>query len=369
MQFETTRERLLQAVTRAGRIISVRPSLPILSHLLLQVKDGQLMIFATDLELGLLTKVVGKVQEEGQLVLPARLLGDLLSNTTDTTIRLTAEGFNARLDGEHTHAVITGLEPSDFPTTPSFSRATKLVLKKSIFAEAARLVVIAPATEDTRPVLTGVFLRPEEDTLFLVATDSFRLAEKKIVLDDGRPVFPSVIIPTRTFHEVLRVLPSEEGEEVELFIDEHQCVVEVGTTQIMSRLIDGAFPNYREIIPKSFATDAVLDRSQFLNLVKAANVFSREAGSSIRVVFSPQGYLEVRSSQGQFGSIETRMTAKIEGEAIEGAFNARFLLDVLAVLTGDQVRFQLNGKSTPAVLTTLQDQSYQYVMMPLRIEG
>ena len=369
MDVECTREKLSQAALRASRIVSSRPSLPILSHILCQTTEGQLSLFSTDLELGLTTSLGAKVATEGSVVVPARSLVDFLTNNTDPTIHLISDGPHLELKSAHMKARLSGLDQADFPTPPVLANTKTLELPAKTFLEAVKKVVIAPAVEDTRPVLTGVLLSGQDGVLTVVATDSFRLAEQTLALPAASDI-PTLIIPSRTIQELLRVASGEEtGGSIKMELEEHQCTFTVGQTKLLSRLIDGAFPSYQEIIPKSFATTATLKRAELLNLVKAANVFSREAGASIKAAFSSEGYIQVRSPQGQFGQIETKMEAVVEGEAVESAFNAKFLLDVLAVLSNETIIFELNGKTTPAIIRVPGDDSYKYVMMPLRIEG
>ncbi len=372
MQVEIEREQLSQAVSRVSRIIALRPALPMLANILLTQSEQSLELFATDLELGIVTTIPltkDTPHDTSQLVIPARPLFEFLATNTDQRITLTSNGPGLRLESEHMKAEISGVELGEFPTPPTDTPKYQITVKKIDFIQALRQVGIAPAAQDTRPVLTGMLVVVREAILTLVATDSFRLAEKHLTITAPESVLPSIIIPGRTASELLRLAGTDSHGDVEFRFDEHQCQFLVGGTRLVSRLIDGSFPAYQGIIPQAFQTEAHLKRAELLSLVKAANVFSRESGSSIKMNFSTDGFIQVRSGQGQFGQVETRMEAEVTGESIEIAFNARFVLDVLNVLSGQDIVFRLNGKTTPALVTTPDDPNYRYVMTPLRIEG
>lgn len=366
MKVTLTQENLAKALTLVGRTVATRATLPVLSNVLLVAADGRLKLSATDLEIGVSTLVGGQVETEGSITVPARLLSDFVSNNRDPKIELSAKETTLHLKSEHFEANINGIEASEFPSIPQIKDQPTISIENKIFTEAIKQVIIAPATDDTRPILAGVLFSFKGDELKLVATDSYRLAEKKITLKKkAEPA--EVIVPSRSLNELLRILTSDNAEEVAVSISENQILFMVGETQIVSRIIEGSFPAYEQIIPKNQPTEAVVDVEEMVGIVKMAALFARESANNIKLTFS-KNQLLAKSMSAQVGENTSTMSAEVTGAEIEIAFNAKYLLDFLGVVGEKNVRISVGDRLSPGMIHPAKATDYLYVIMPLRVE-
>lgn len=368
MNLTCRQEHLARALHLASRMIGTRGTLPVLGNILLQTEKGRLKVAATDLELGVQTWVGGKIEKDGAITVPARLLVDFVVTTTDPTIQLSVAETTLHLQSEHYTANIKGIEASEFPLMPAVKRTGGITLKASDFKEAIGQTVFATAIDETRPVLTGVLLKLSEETVTLVATDSYRLAERKLPLaNTAKPL--NVIVPARALQEVARMLTSP-NENIQLFISENQILFTSGETELISRLIDGIFPDYEQILPKETVTKVELQKQQFGEVMKMASFFARESANNVQLkVEDSKNEILVTAISPQVGDTISRLPAKVVGEAIEIAFNAKFILDALAVLPADGLELSLSGKLAPGILRAAGQSDYLYLIMPLRVEN
>ncbi|MEK7460597.1 MAG: DNA polymerase III subunit beta [Patescibacteria group bacterium] len=368
MQIECRQEHLARALQIVGRMVGTRGTLPVLGNILLATDKGRLKVAATDLELGVQTWIGGKVEDEGSLTVPARLLIDFVVTNSDPIITLTVKDTTLHLQSEHHTASIKGIEASEFPLIPAIKQTDGLIIKAQDLKEAVTQTIFATAIDETRPVLTGVLLRIEEETARLVATDSYRLAERILKLP-GKHTPLQVIVPARTFQEVARII-TDPAAEISIFVTENQVLFVVGETELISRLIDGIFPDYEQIIPKEVQTTISLERGSFAQVMKMASFFARESANNVQLKASPgETAVAVTAISPQIGEDISRLSAIITGEAVEIAFNAKFILDALAIFPTEEINLELAGKLTPGVLRMPKDSNYLYLIMPLRVDN
>lgn len=365
MDIECTQDNLAKALQLVSRMVGTRGTLPVLGNILLMTDEGQLKIAATDLEVGIQTRIGGKVQAEGGITVPARLLVDFVATNTDEKIRLTVKDTTLNLTSPKFSANINGIPASEFPLIPQIKQDNPLVFLASNLKEAIQQTVFATAIDETRPVLTGVYLTVTDTTAKLVATDSYRLAEKTILLTDKATVV-SIIIPSRTLQELARML-SDGSQKVQVYLAENQILFTFGETAFISRLIDGVFPDYQQIIPKDPKTEILLQKQEFAQVMKMASFFARESANNVRLKVSDSS-LEVTAVSPQLGDTVSQVSATITGEPVEIAFNAKFILDALAIFPGDTLRLNLAGKLQAGILRPEKNEDYLYLIMPLRID-
>ena len=251
MKITVLQSNLAKALNQVAKIVGSRTTLPVLNNILLNAEKGKIKLSATDLEVGISTQTIGKIEEEGRITLPAKLLLDFVMNNKDESVEISTKEMAAGLKSSRFEATIHGISADEFPSVPEAPKEYLAVFPKNELFESLKKVAIAPASDETRPVLAGVYFQFSGRELTLAATDSFRLAEKKIELKNevGEK---KVIIPTRTINEVLRVASSSESDEIALAVTENQASFKIGETYIVSRLIEGAFPNYSQIVPATF---------------------------------------------------------------------------------------------------------------------
>lgn len=367
MKISCTQEKLNRGLSVVSRIVGNRTSLPVLSNLYLEAKDGELQLSATDLEIGVKTKVGAKIDEEGAITIPARLFSEFIAANNDENISLELKELTLHLKSARYEANIKGIDPAEFPQIPEIAKDSLIELPTNDFVKVVSEVIIACAADDTRPVLAGVYFKFEKEALYLVATDSYRLAEKKIETP-GLIAEKEFIVPARTMQEVLRIAASDEtAEKISISATENQVSFIVGDTQIVSRLIEGAFPNYKQIIPSSFRSSANLELKELVSAVKMSALFARQGANNIKIKFTPQG-LVINSVADQIGDNVSTVAASVTGEEVEITFNVKYVLDILQALPDKNILFEVNDKASPGVIKPEKAKDYVYIIMPLRVE-
>lgn len=366
MKLSCTQENLNRGINNVIRSVGTRTTLPVLSNILLKTDKGRLKISATDLELGVSSWIGAKIEKEGALTIPSRLLSEFVSSNNDKKIDLEVEDTTLNLKSEHFQAHIKGIEASEFPLIPEISKEPIFKIPTLIFKEAVLQTVFAAAYDETRPVLSGVLLRLVGDKLKLVATDSYRLSEKTLNLPRKISKDLDLIVPAKTLSELYRITQDDQ-EQVSVSVSENQIQFTLPSTQIVSRLIEGSFPDYQPIIPKTSSVKVAVKTADFQNAIKMASFFARESANNIRLKILPQK-IQVIAISPQLGDNTSEVEAKVEGGELEIAFNAKFVLDVLPVLGSSEINLEFSGKLSPGVLRTKTGSDFLYIIMPLRLE-
>lgn len=367
MHLSLTQENLSRALTIIGRVVSSRSSLPVLSNVLLSTDSSRLRLAATNLEIGINCWIGCKVDEDGAITVPARLFSEFVSSLPGGNIELSTDDLALKVKTPHYESVINGISAEEFPLIPEIKTEPVISLPAAEFREALQQVVIAASADEARPVLSGVYLYVEDKHLFMVATDSYRLAEKKLTLKNNAEAKLSIIVPARTMQELIRVIADTE-EEVSIYLNENQVMFEAGSIELTSRLIEGQFPNYKQIIPTSTETAIEIDVTEFARITKVASLFARENAGGVRLDISAGGQVSIYSTASQIGENTSTADCETEGEDGEISLNARYLNESLAVIKSDRVRFAISGKLNPCVITPLgkEDNGYIHIIMPLR---
>lgn len=365
MNIECTQENLAKALAIVGRLAGTRGTLPVLGNILLSVEKGRLKLSATDLEIGVYTWIGGKVEKEGAITVPARLLVDFINTNTDSTIVLESKDTVLNLKSERFNANIKGIDASEFPLIPEIKRVNEITLSAKDFKEAINQTVFATAIDETRPVLTGVLAKFGGNNLKLVATDSYRLAEKSLNLTE-KSADLSIIIPARTLQELNRIVLDDT--KIILSVAENQILFSFGDTVLISRLIDGIFPDYEQIIPKNSTTEAIVDKGTFSQAIKMASFFARESANNIKIKVDGENQMEIVAISPQLGDSISKIPIKFKGETVEVAFNAKFILDALNILNTQELELKLAGKLQPGIIIPKDIKNYLYLIMPLRVE-
>lgn len=370
MQLSLTQENLSRALSSVGRIVSGRTSLPVLSNVLLATDTNRLRLSATNLEIGINYWIGSKVETEGSLTVPARLFAEFVSSLPAGNIELSGNDANLTVKTPHYESKINGISAEEFPLIPQVKSDALLSLPAETFRDALAQVVVAASADESRPVLAGVYLYTDENELVIVATDSYRLAEKRIEIKDELKNL-NVIVPARTMQELVRLLGETDGE-VQIFVDENQVLFRMDDIELVSRLIEGQFPNYRQIIPKSAETSLEIATAEFARIVKVASLFARESAGSVKVEIKTEGEIRIISSDAEVGGNTSSAECEVSGEDGEISLNARYLADALSVMKSPRVQFSINGKLNPCVLMPIEKEGedasddYLHIVMPLR---
>lgn len=369
MRLSLTQENLSRALASVGRVVSARASLPVLSNVLLTTDGNRLRLSATNLEIGINYWIGSKIDSAGSLTVPARLFAEFVSSLPHGNIELSADDAVLTVSTPNFESKINGIMADEFPTIPQVTTDAVLTLPASQLHNALVQVVVAASVDEARPVLAGVYLYTEDNQLYVVATDSYRLAEKRLALPDGQIGELSVIVPVRTMQELTRLLAEAEGD-VELYLDENQVMFRVGEVELVSRLIEGQFPNYRQIIPTKADTSLDIETNEFSRITKVASLFARESAGSVRLEVKAEGEVSVVSGDSEVGGNKSSAECEVAGEDGEISLNARYLQDALSAVKASRVTFAISGKLNPCVLSPATEDGseadYLHIVMPLR---
>ena len=362
MKLQVTQENLNKALSTVSRVATNRGTLPVLANVLIKTTDNRLSVSATNLDIAITQFVGSKISEEGAITVPARLFQDFVNSLPSGVIDLKLDDFKLKIKAEGYASSINGISAEDFPVMPAISQENTWSLPAKTFKEALQQVVVAASNDDARPVLTGVFLHSHESKLYMVATDSYRLAEKQLGNTSDEV---SLLVPANAMQDLLRIV-SDSDEDVVVYHDDQQVQFQVGEVELVTRLIDGNYPDYRKLIPSKFANTARLGRQELANITKVASLFARESAGSIVVSADEgEGKLHVRSVASQLGDNTSSVAAKVTGED-SITLNSRYLSDSLSVLHGKEVEFCFNGKLEPALIRDPANNDYLHVIMPLK---
>ena len=372
-------ERLAEGLAIVGRVVSTKSTLPVLSNVLLQTEGGQLKLAATNLDLAVSCLIGAKIEQEGAITLPARLLIDYVALLSPgQPLRLELSGKKAHLTCGRFEANISGIDAEDFPPIPAVEGGASLTIGAKALKEAIQQVVFAAAPDDSRPVLAGVLVTIKEGQLTMAAADGFRLAVRTIDLSDGAAPELTMIVPARTLTEVARGLPDDEDEQVDIAVtpDQNQVRFKHKHAEVVSRLIEGQFPDYNRIIPKEAKTSVTLQTADFLRATKVAQVFARDNSMIVRLQMVPAegdeatlGKVTVTSSSVEIGDNTGDVDASVEGEAQQVAFNGRYLREALEALDAQQAHLEITGPASPGIIrpSGAARNGYLHVIMPMHV--
>lgn len=362
MKLQVTQENLSKALNNVARIANTRGTLPILSNVLLKTVDGRLSIAATNLDIAINHFIGSKVGEEGSITVPARLMQDFVSSLPSGVIELELEDNKLHIQAEKYQSVINGMSAEDFPVMPAIDTDKQFVVSGKQLKQSLQQVIVAASSDEARPVLTGVYCHTHDGSLFMVATDSYRLAEKMVMPLDQEV---SLLIPASALQDLLRVLGDYE-EDVLVLFDDQQVQFKVGDIELVTRLIEGSYPDYRKLIPASFASIAVLTKSDFSNITKVSSLFARESAGSVTIHNDEkENQVSIRSIASQLGENTASASATVTGDGLI-TLNSRYILDALHAIAATDVQFAFNGKVEPCVISSPSDATYTHVVMPLK---
>lgn len=362
MKLQVTQENLSKALGHVSRVANTRGTLPILSNVLLKTVDNRLSISATNLDIAITHYIGSKVAEEGAITVPARLMQDFVSSLPSGVIDLKLEDNKLHISTEKYQSVINGVSAEDFPVMPAIADGIQWKIAGKILKSGLQQVVPAASSDEARPVLTGVFVHSHEGGLYIVATDSYRLAEKK--LDNSKQEI-SLLVPANALQDLLRILGDEDAD-VLVTHDDQQILFKVGDVELVTRLIEGNYPDYRKLIPKNFVSNASLKRADFVNITKVSSLFARESAGSVTINLEEgPKQVSIRSIASQIGENTASASAEVDGDGAI-TLNSRYVLDALNALHGDDAMISFNGKLEACVISDPSAKDYTHVIMPLK---
>jgi DNA polymerase-3 subunit beta len=384
MKLTCSQRALSEGLATVDRAVPGKSPLPVLSNVLLATENGRLKLVANNLEMAISAWVTADVASVGSITLPARLLSDFVGSLAggDVEMVLKPGTRTMNLSCGRFEANVNGIDAEDFPAVPAVDEGPRCRIQAKTLRTAISQVVFAAATEETRPVLSGVLLTIEGEDLTLAAADGFRLAVRTVPLAEPAQEQLSLLVPGRSLNELARILPdSEDAVEIAATPSQNQVMFQYPAADsdkpsqflLVSRLIEGQFPDYQRIIPQQHETRVVLPVSDFLQAAKTAAVFSRDNSNIVRISVTPSeeelapGHVEVAASAAEMGDDAGRLDGSVEGSAVQIAFNVRFLRDALEAVGSGEVALEINGSTSPGLLRPVSDQRHLHVIMPMHI--
>lgn len=364
MKFTAQKEELLKHLSIISRLASTRSTLPILQNIYLLIEGNNLLIRATDLEQTLEVKINGEGESNGAVTIPARLLTEYLQNNTDKIVTISSNDLVIKINSANHEATLRGMAAEDYPTLPEVSYDFTTTLSSQVLSDAINKTIFASASDETRPILTGLLFKIEGNNLTIVGTDGYRLSKSLTEIKQGKDT--QFIIPKRSLQELLRILPL--NEEVTLSLSQNQCCAQVGETKLITRVIEGNFPSFENIIPKAHELSVTLNSQVLLQSLKLASLFSRDSAYSTILEIKGDN-LTITANSPVLGDNSNNINLNKKAEKdFKISVNAQYLIDILSVLSGDIELQFIDQKSPVVVLPSSEEKRYLYLVMPLRGE-
>lgn len=365
MELTVTQENLTNALSTSSRVASTKTQLPILGNILLKTDGNRLLVAATNLEIATTQYIGAKIIKQGSITIPARLISDFVSNLPNKPITLKVQNNNLYITCDTYKSIINGYIADEFPELPTINEKESIKYNINVddFKQAVSQVIITTSNDLTRPVLTGVYWNCSDGQLYLAATDGYRLAERQLLKTETEI---SAIIPKQTMQEVLHNI-TDDIKEIEVLFNQTQVRFRLNDIEIISKLIDGNFPNCKQLIPQKNKTSIILNKMDFLQIIKIASLFARESGGSVTLTAEKEKKaLFIHSIATQLGENTSEIKATITNSG-KITLNSFYLLEALLVIDGDEVQLSFNSNIAPCVLnSTRENINYYHIIMPLK---
>lgn len=362
MKIQVTQENLHKALNSVGKVAGNHTTLPILSNILLKTVGNRLSISATNLDIAITHFIGSKVEQEGSITVPSRLTQDFISSLPSGTISLDLADSKLHISSNKYKSTINGVSAEDYPELPTIKNGQEWTIPSSLLKQTLQQVLPAASNDESRPILTGLFFYTKSGFLYCVATDSYRLAEKK-VMEINKDI--SLIIPASALQDLLRILVDTD-DVVAITNDDQQILFEFGDIEMVARLIEGDYPDYSKLIPTSFTYNASMSSQELINITKVAALFARENAGSVIVQLDDESQsVSLCSIASQLGENTSSSPAEVSGQG-SITLNSRYILDALHAIQNDQVNIAFNTKLEPCVLTGVGKDDYLHIVMPLK---
>jgi len=378
MKITVLQEHLAKGLGLVSKAVANKTTLPVLNNILLETENGRLKLGATNLEMGITTWIDCQVEEEGATTIPAKLLNDFISSLPNERIDMIGDerSHNLSMKCDRFEANIKGLDAAEFPVIPQVgNQPVVATIKASVLHGALTQLVFVAATDDTRPVLTGVQIELDSGKLKMVAADGFRLATLNVEADCKVIERTSIIVPGRALAELGRILPGgDEVVDIIVTANKSQVIFHTERVDLVSRLIDGPYPNISQIIPVKYDTRMVVDTAIFLKAMKIASYFARASSSIVKMKIEPgsgdgltPGRVTISANAAEVGDNVSRLETIIEGAGGQIAFNAEYIIDVLSIIDTPQVALEVQAHTNPGVFKPIGSSDYTHVIMPMHL--
>ncbi|MEK7627011.1 MAG: DNA polymerase III subunit beta [Patescibacteria group bacterium] len=372
MKIVCLQKNLQKGLNITEKIVGKNTTLPILSNILLETQKGLLSISSTNLEIGINCCIPAKIEKNGSITIPAKLFSGFINNLPNDKVFLEVKNNNLNIKLLNYSAVISGELAKNFPIIPKITGEELFNINTTIFKNGLNQVIHAASFTENRPEINSIFINIVKDKIIMAATDSFRLAEKTINFNKKSENNTSFIIPIRSAQELLRILGEKDGE-IKVIISKNQILFSIKDSDIdepgvdlVSRLIDGNFPDYKQLIPKDFKTKLIINKNELLNSVKISSVFSGKINDVKFSIFGAKNEIDVAAKDFSAGENISKIKGEVTGDDLDITFNYKYIIDGLNGLVGENVFWGFNGPTQPSLLRVLDNRDYFYIVMPIR---
>lgn len=377
MKFTSLKENLKQGLFIVGHVAGKNVNLPILNNVLIKVENKNIKLITTDLEIGVVHTIRGKVETEDSFTVNSKMISDYVNLLPNKKVEIEKQEDNLKITCENYNTKIKGQPADDYPLIPQVEKQNKFSVKINDLKKALNQVSFAVASSDSRVELSGVLFSFDSQKLVLAATDSYRLTEKEIPVRAESPPEEEkkIIVPSKTIQELLRILSGlkENGEidhdkeEIDFYISDNQILFTTQSTEVVSRLIEGQYPDYKQIIPESTNTAVTINKSELIRAVKTSSLFSKSGVNDVNLDFPEgKGQVVVSSTSGQTGENIVEIDAKTSGKDNSIVVNYQYLLDGLKAIEDEEVKIEVVDNNTPCIVRPAQEESYIYIIMPIK---
>lgn len=381
MKLSVLQEKLSKSLASISRVVPSKPSLPILSNVLLEAREGRLQLTATDLNLGMRLWVGAKIEKGGAISVPAKVFGELVSSFPPSTVEMALDGESLTVTCAGNTASLMGIAASEYPSLGKLSGKREFDLSYEQLHRAVEMVTIAASTDETRPVLSGVLWKQQNGNLQLVATDGYRLSLVRVAGVSGKGagkwrkaveavIGEGLIVPARALVDVDRLADELGASQVRIGLvsDQNLVVFSVGDGEVTTRLIEGEFPNFSQVIPREEESVAEIELEPLVRAVRTASIFARDSANIVHWKLAKRG-LTISANAPSYGASESAVEVRLKGPGGETAFNSRYLLELFSIFPSEKLQFVLNGSLDPGVFRLLgKSEEFLHVIMPVRVQ-
>lgn len=362
MKLILKQENFAHALGNVGRVARQITGMPILKNILLKTDNNQLVASGTDLNVAITERISAKIEREGAITVPAKFLSDYINNLPRGNLELEVDDTKISIKSDGFESTINGSPADEFPAIPDIKAGVKISLKPEIIKNAINETASITSSDPTRPILTGVYVYSQEEKLFFVATDGYRLAEKNLGQCD---VDFSAIIPAAALNDVARLIDSNSNDEIFIELDDEQISFLVNDVVLTSRLIDGKYIDYRQLIPQKTKISATANIAEFTRIVKIAEIFARDAAGSITLQTDEKSQtISINSLESESGKNSSTISAEVRGDGVI-TLNSRYILNAISAISGEKIHLNFGEKLAPILLTGESD-SYKHIIMPVK---
>jgi len=370
MNLSLLQENLNLALTNVSRFVSSKNQLPVLNNILFSTDQGRLKLSATNLELSINYWIGAKIDQEGSITVPAKEITEFVSYLPSGKIDLELKNNLLNISSEKTQSTFNTSPATDFPDFPKINPETQFEIDINLLIDSINQISFSAAIDDSRPVLTGILCIFENNSVKLIATDGFRLSFKEIKLEKSLNLKKdslSFLIPAKSLIEVTKLAKNNQTIKIGLTTDEHQVMFILDDIELVSRLIEGSFPDYQKLIPETYSTKIFINRDELFQSVKLASVFARESANVVKINIKNNN-LELTTNAPQVGQNLIKLDSKTEGELLEVAFNYKFLTDFLNICKSNEILIELNENLSPVFFHDQSNPSFTHIIMPVRLQ-